>query len=393
MANFFGNSLVNIFNGTAGSDNMFGQANNDILRGNGGNDRLNGGTCNDTLNGGAGIDTADYSSGSLLGHSYTGATAGVTVNLNTVGQQNTGGAGLDTLVSIENIIGTNFADRLTGNAGNNTLSGQDGNDTLNGGAGNDTLNGGSGNDTLVGGDGFDTLNGGTGNDTITSDGDGGTYNGETGNDTMRSGIGSEFMNGGFGTDLIDHTAFDGDYVFDMATGETNFSFIGESYTNFEDVRMGDGNDTVTGNDRNNVIEGGLGNDTLSGLGGTDRLIGGGGADTLTSGGSGSAGPNVFVYRSVSDSTILNRDTITDFVGGPDRLDLSGVDADSTASGNQAFTWIDSDPFSGFLFATPGELRYDQASGILQGNTDFDFAPEFEILFSNNTFLSASDIVL
>lgn len=391
MANFFGNGNPNTFNGTAGSDNMFGQGNSDTLRGNGGNDRLNGGTGNDILNGGAGIDTADYSSGTFLGHSFTGATAGVTVNLNTVGQQNTGGAGRDTLVSIENIIGTNFADRLTGNGGDNVLSGLGGNDILNGGGGADTLNGGSGNDTLNGGAGIDTLNGGTGNDTITSDGDGGTYRGEAGNDTMRSGLGDEFMDGGAGTDLIDHTIWDFNYTFDMATGLTDFG--GETYLNFENVRMGDGNDTVTGNASNNVIEGGLGNDTLSGLGGTDRLIGGGGADTLTSGGSGSAGPNVFVYRSVSDSTLFSRDTITDFASGPDRLDVSGIDADSTTPGNQAFTFIGDDPFGGFFFAIPGQLRYDQASGILQGNTDFDFAPEFEILFSNNTFLSASDIVL
>jgi serralysin len=392
--------------GLNGNDQLFGGAQNDQLFGGNGNDLLKGGTGNDRLDGGSGTDTADYSNaaidppGPITGIFTTGATAGVRVNLSLAGAQNTVGSGFDTLVSIENIIGTNFADTLTGNAGNNTLSGRGGNDTLNGlgghdtldgGDGNDTLNGGSGNDTLNGGAGRDTLNGGTGNDTITSDGDGGTYRGEAGNDTMRSGLGSEFMDGGSGTDLIDHTIWDFNYTFDMATGLTDFG--GETYLNFENVRMGDGNDTVTGNASNNVIEGGLGNDTLSGLGGTDRLIGGGGADTLTSGGSGSAGPNQFVYRSVSDSTLFSRDTITDFGSGADILDVSGVDADSTASGNQAFTFIGANPFSGFFFATPGELRYDQTTGILEGNTDFDFAAEFVIHFSNNAFLSASDIVL
>jgi serralysin len=268
-----------------------------------------------------------------------------------------------------------------------SFDGRGGNDRLNGGGGNDTLNGGAGNDTLIGGAGTDRLNGGTGNDTITADGDSGTYRGEAGNDTMIASSGFQFMDGGAGTDLIDHTAFDGGYTFNMATGETQFG--GESYTNFENARMGDGDDTVTGNDSNNVIEGGLGNDTLSGLGGTDRLIGGAGADTLTSGGSGSAGPNVFVYRSVSDSTAVNRDTITDFVSGPDRLDLSGVDADITTPGNGVFHFIDNAFFSG----NAGELRYDQSTGILEGNTDTDFAAEFVIHFSNNAFLSQSDIIL
>ena len=71
---------------------------------------------------------------------------------------------------------------------------------------------------------------------------------------MFSGLGPETMDGGIGVDLIDHTAFNGNYVFNMATGLTNFA--GESYTNFENATMGGGNDTVTGNASNNVINGG-----------------------------------------------------------------------------------------------------------------------------------------
>lgn len=45
----------------------------------------------------------------------------------------------DTLTGIENIIGTDFNDRLTGSAGTNTIEGGAGNDTLTGGAGADTF--------------------------------------------------------------------------------------------------------------------------------------------------------------------------------------------------------------------------------------------------------------
>ena len=49
----------------------------------------------------------------------------------------TGGAGTDTLSTIEDLIGSNFNDTLTGNSGANRLTGGAGNDTLTGGTGAD----------------------------------------------------------------------------------------------------------------------------------------------------------------------------------------------------------------------------------------------------------------
>src|SRR6185369_16387800 len=96
-----------------------------------------GGNGDDILDGGAGIDTA----------SYADAASGVTVSLAEHDAQDTGGAGSDTLINIENLTGSAFDDTLTGDANANTLSGLEGDDTLQGGAGNDTLDGGTGNDT------------------------------------------------------------------------------------------------------------------------------------------------------------------------------------------------------------------------------------------------------
>ncbi|HDS1735727.1 retention module-containing protein [Pseudomonas sp. BP8] len=104
-------------------------------------DVLLAGAGNDTLDGGDGIDTASYAS----------ASAAVTVDLSVTGQQATGGGGLDTLVSIENLIGSDFDDRLTGNGADNQLDGGHGNDVLAGGGGSDTFvwhNGDSGHDTV-----------------------------------------------------------------------------------------------------------------------------------------------------------------------------------------------------------------------------------------------------
>ncbi|MDR7037745.1 peptidoglycan/xylan/chitin deacetylase (PgdA/CDA1 family) [Methylobacterium sp. BE186] len=132
-------TLVNIENltGSSGDDKLSGNAGNNILDGGAGNDVLEGGAGNDILNGGDGNDTASYAS----------ATTAVNVSLAITAAQNTGGAGSDTLTSIENLIGGAGNDTLTGNGGANTLTGGGGNDILIGGAGNDTADGGAGDDT------------------------------------------------------------------------------------------------------------------------------------------------------------------------------------------------------------------------------------------------------
>ena len=61
------------------------------------------------------------------------------------------GDGIDTLIDVENIIGSNFADILTGSIFANRLTGGNGNDTLDGNDGVDTLTGGAGADVLIGG--------------------------------------------------------------------------------------------------------------------------------------------------------------------------------------------------------------------------------------------------
>ncbi len=192
-----------------------------------------------------------------------------------------------------------------------------GNDSSDGGAGNDLIFGNGGNDTLVGGAGIDTLNGGDGNDVITSDGDGGIYRGDAGNDTLFSGIGNETMDGGAGIDTIDHTVFGGNYVFNMATGLTNFG--GESFINFENANMGAGNDSVTGNASANIINGGAGNDTLEGGFGQDTLTGGAGNDffrltevsfiSLPPGPANPQSRDLITLFSVADDTIILADSL------------------------------------------------------------------------------------
>ena len=120
--------------GTAGHDAIMGSSLGEHIFGLEGNDILTGGEGNDILNGGDGSDTASY---------LNSATA-VTVNLDA--GTATGGDGNDALASIENIIGSQFDDSLTGDNNVNHISGDAGTDTLIGGLGNDILTGGDGAD-------------------------------------------------------------------------------------------------------------------------------------------------------------------------------------------------------------------------------------------------------
>ena len=88
---------------------------------------------------------------------------------------NDGMGGVDTLYSVENIIGSNFndvihgrddaANLLVGGNGDDMLYGEGGNDTMLGGRGNDVVDGGAGDDIFMMGSGQDAYLGGAGKDT------------------------------------------------------------------------------------------------------------------------------------------------------------------------------------------------------------------------------------
>ena len=468
MATIIGTNGNNILNGTASTDTIIGLAGNDQLLANGGNDRLNGGVGNDVLNGGLGIDTADYSNLLIGGTTYIGATAGVTVNLNLTGAQNTKGAGSDTLLSIENLIGTNFNDALAGNGVTNVLSGLAGNDIVAGAAGNDQLVGGDGNDLLNGGVGNDLLNGGSGvdtadygtfiiggqavpgatagvtvnlnltgaqntggagtdtlvsienltgsnfNDTLTGSSANNVLTGRTGNDTLLGGLGNDTLQGDSGNDTLNGGAGIDTASYTTATAGVEVNLILQGFaqntggagvdtlvsienltgSNFNDTLNSDptadstlnggaGNDTLNsangvdvliGGAGNDLLISGISNDSLNGGIGNDRLVGDDGRDILTGG----LGNDAFAYYGVHESLAGagKRDIITDFNGAGaavgDEIDLRFLNHNEDVTGGQPFTTY----IGGAAFTAAGQLRY--AGGILQGNTDADTAAEFEI---------------
>jgi Ca2+-binding RTX toxin-like protein len=145
--------------GGQGADRLYGDAGNDILQGGDGSDYIRGGAGADILDGGADIDRIYYLESS----------AGVEVILGEAGQSGSGKGGDaqgDVIRNIENVVGSNLDDMLTGNGTNNLLDGSMGNDLLWGEDGNDKLIGGAGFDVLIGGMGADSLTGGQGIDTF-----------------------------------------------------------------------------------------------------------------------------------------------------------------------------------------------------------------------------------
>lgn len=120
-----------------GENNTFADgAGNDLVYAGEGDDTIEAGTGNDRYDGGAGFDTVDYS----------GASGGVQVDLSK--GSSSGAAGSDTLVSIEGVTGSNFADNIRGSDRADTIDGGGGDDFIRSGRGADSLTGGAGADTF-----------------------------------------------------------------------------------------------------------------------------------------------------------------------------------------------------------------------------------------------------
>lgn len=419
--------------GGADNDVINAGSGNDNINGGDGDDIITAGTGTDTIDGGSGTNTLTYENvgssgvtvtvtgtgtGSVLGTSiadtFTNTTVisgtdyddtfvsngsgntfdglGEDVNGDTISYSTAGdsvnvdlGSGTgtvsgtgtpDTLVNIENIIGTIYDDILTGSSGNNTITALDGDDvidtgegnnvvfgdggadTITGGSGNDSINGGTGDDIIDAGNGSNIISGGSGNDTITGGDDndligggadndlidagngnnivfGGSgddtiitgddmdsVNGGNGDDTVRASAGNDTFNGGNGTDWLDYsletTAVDVSLISGTATGAS----IGtDTISNFENISGSSGNDTLTGNTLSNIIlgndgqdtiDGGAGDDSLDGGDGNDSINGGTGDDTLTGG--------------AGDDTLDGGDHN---VGGGDLVDESDSSSDLT----------------------------------------------------------------
>lgn len=110
--------------------------------------------------------------------------------------------GLIALGGNDSIVGSNDAEIVFANIGQDTLSGGGGNDTLFGGKDKDVLNGDDGDDYLNGNIGQDLIFGGNGNDFLRGGKDEDLLVGGNGNDTLIGDMGGDALAGNAGSDLF-----------------------------------------------------------------------------------------------------------------------------------------------------------------------------------------------
>ena len=286
----------------------------------------------------------------------------------------TGGTGDD------HLIGFAGDDVLIGMGGADILLGGGGDDFLHAGAGSDSAFGDAGDDTLLGGADGDMLYGGDGNDRVFADGGNDLVDAGNGNDVVVGGAGNDRflasvgdgndtyfgdeMSGGNGVDTIDYSAISSATLVDLGTGIGGFGSVSGSQSGndilhgIENVITGAGADTIIASDAVNVMDGGAGNDT-------------------------------FRFKSIAAA---NDDTIIGFEAG-DKIDLSGIDADSVAFGNQAFTLTNSAITTIGQLAITNETRADGDYTVVSGHVGGDTGPEFRISIKGIHDLTASDFTL
>lgn len=210
------------------------------------------------------------------------------------------------------VTGAKGHDKLYGNAGADTLDGGYHNDLLNGGSGSDLLIGDYGQDTLIGGNQDDILVGGRGNDSL---------QGSAGRDVIVLGGEAEDYDITLGrnwdmsikslktgevdrVDLIEAIYFQGSdalYNVNNRTGQTTYVQPSAEKDLYADLRsleeeriaepstavngtltmLGtNANDVLTGTNDNDIIKGLKGNDVIRGKEGDDLLIGNEGRDHM-----------------------------------------------------------------------------------------------------------------
>jgi Ca2+-binding RTX toxin-like protein len=353
----FGGGGNDMLVGGIGNDRLIGGTGNDYLRGDNGNDMLVGGLGGDMLIGGVGDDIFKFNSPAEISNGYdfdwitdlavgdridlsaiAGLTfAGVGNDFTGVANQvrvsvdayNGGGSAIYTTYLDIDTDGNKFADYSLALNGWLNIEETAAGSKIYRVAPNLTLTGTASNDTLTSGNGNDTLNGGAGND------------------LLNSGAGNDMLYGGDGDDTL---------------------IGGLSGYSSSDLEI-----NIAGYDR---LYGGAGNDTL---------IGGLGPDILTGG----AGNDTFKFNSLAECRPGVVDSIVDFALG-DKIDLAGVDANINLAGDQSFTFVGANAFTGVA----GQLQYQStATGILRGDIDGDGHHDLIIALTGSPTLTATDFVL
>jgi Ca2+-binding RTX toxin-like protein len=134
-------------------EHVIGTSFNDVIIGTVGPNRLSSGAGADVISPGGGDDLVHAGPGTDQ-VSFVGAARSVIVDL---AERYAVGEGSDALSGVEDVVGSPFADSISGNAGSNRLDGGFGGDDVVGARGADVVIGGNGPDDLFGGAGSDQV--------------------------------------------------------------------------------------------------------------------------------------------------------------------------------------------------------------------------------------------
>jgi serralysin len=299
-------------------------AGDDVIVGSEGDDAFGGSRGTDTIDGGAGSDVL----------SYDGFDSAVVADL-VSGKAETE-LGTATMVRIEDLTGSEFADTLRGNSGRNLLQGLAGNDIIDGRGGIDTVSyldatsavtvdltagtatGGSGNDTLSG---IERVIGSRHNDTLL---------GSAATDSFLGSFGDDAIDGRGGIDTVEYGNVARGVTVNLGAGTATGGAGTDTLTSIENATGSIFNDTLVGSGKANTLRGMAGNDTISGGAGADRLNGDAGRDILSGGTgndtlTGGLGQDVFRFNTtLGTARIANIDRITDFSVTDDTIQLENA---------------------------------------------------------------------
>ena len=315
---------------TGGVTQVTGSQFDDVLQGddnpNGVANVFDGRAGNDTLDGRGGFDKAIYNADGAV-------TSGIHVDMAAGTVTGDAAVGTDTLISIESVRGTDFADTFDATGYN-----------------------GASTDLPMGTD-FNEFEGMGGDDVITGNGNTRiSYVSATGPVTVDLAAGTASGDGSVGNDTF-----------------TGVSRVRGS--SFADVLLGDGNNNVLeGQNGGDVLDGRGGNDTLTGGSGPDTFVyaTGGGADTITdfnhadadnidlTGVAGVYGlSDVLAAASLSSGT----DTLIDF-GNGDTLLLKGVTPDTLVATDFLFASANQPPTD--IALSNAAVAENSANGVVVG---------------------------
>jgi Ca2+-binding RTX toxin-like protein len=218
---------------------------------------------------------------------YWSSTVGIIVDLRLPnGQVRDGLGGIDTLIGIEAIGGSQYDDVMVGSddmtfGKQESFAGGKGNDTIDGGGGYDEVSYNYGSPTTgvnvnlaigTAQDGFGTtdtlynmegVEGSDLNDTIV---------GSAADNRLDGRGGDDMIDGGAGNDWVEYNNASGSVVVDLAAGRATGAAGNDTISNIENVLGSVYDDFLVGDAGSNILRGGRGNDTMDGGAGVDTAV-------------------------------------------------------------------------------------------------------------------------